>query len=141
MPLEEDDQQRVDEAIREAGIDGFNKILVRNASESQKLGPPTVMCMILNRTFGKHATKDSKDMLGLTLFRIGYLRVSSHRIEKYWERWCVSPSLVTPGPYNCHVRAALLARTWLLRPQVRDSILHYHRISPKRRKKTRECAF
>ena len=66
MPLEEDDQQRVDQAIHEAGIDGPNKILVHNASESQKLGPLTVMCMILNRTFGEHATTDSTDMLGLT---------------------------------------------------------------------------
>ena len=53
MPLEEDDQQRVDEAIRDAGIEGCTKLIVRNASESQKLGPATVICMILNRTFGE----------------------------------------------------------------------------------------
>lgn len=51
MPLEDDDQRRVDEAIR--AVDGTTKILVFDASESQKLGPTTVMCMIMNRTFGK----------------------------------------------------------------------------------------
>ena len=53
MPLEADDQKRVDEAITEAGIEGSTKLLVLNASESQKLGPVTVICMILNRTVGK----------------------------------------------------------------------------------------
>ncbi|KAK3173491.1 hypothetical protein OEA41_006820, partial [Lepraria neglecta] len=52
MPLEEDDQQRVNEAIRDAGIEGCTKLIIRNASESQKLGPATVICMILNRTVG-----------------------------------------------------------------------------------------
>lgn len=53
MPLEDDDKQRVDEAIAKAGIDGSTKLLVLNASESHKLGPVTVICMILNRTVGK----------------------------------------------------------------------------------------
>ena len=53
MPLEDDDQKRVDEAIRAAGSDGSTKLIVHNASESQKLGPATVICMILNRTFGE----------------------------------------------------------------------------------------
>ena len=53
MPLEDDDQKRVDEAITEAGIDGSTKLVVLNASESHKLGPVTVICMILNRTVGK----------------------------------------------------------------------------------------
>lgn len=52
MPLEDDDQKRVDEAIVEAGVDGSTKLLVLNASESHKLGPVTVICMILNRTVG-----------------------------------------------------------------------------------------
>lgn len=52
MPLEDDDQKRVDEAITEAGIDGSTKLVVLNASESHKLGPVTVICMILNRTVG-----------------------------------------------------------------------------------------
>lgn len=52
MPLEADDQQRVDEAIAEAGADGSTKLLVRDASETQKLGPFTVACTILNRTIG-----------------------------------------------------------------------------------------
>lgn len=54
MPLEDDDQQRVDEAIRAAGSDGSTKLIVHNVSESQKLGPATVICMILNRTFGEY---------------------------------------------------------------------------------------
>ena len=62
MPLEKDDQERVNQAIREAGIDGPNKIMVHNVSESQKLGPATVMCMILNRTIGKHVTPESTNM-------------------------------------------------------------------------------
>ena len=53
MPLEDDDQKRVDEAITGAGIEGSTKLIVLNASESQKLGPVTVVCMILNRTVGK----------------------------------------------------------------------------------------
>ena len=53
MPLEDDDQKRVDEAITEAGVEGSTKLLVLNASESHKLGAFTVMCMTLNRTFGK----------------------------------------------------------------------------------------
>ena len=53
MPLEADDQQRVDEAIAEAGDEGSTKIVVRNATEFQKLGPITVICTILNRTIGR----------------------------------------------------------------------------------------
>lgn len=53
MPLEADDQQRVDEATAEAGADGSTKLLVRDATESQKLGPVTVICTILNRTIGE----------------------------------------------------------------------------------------
>lgn len=53
MPLEADDQQRVDEAIAEAGVDGSTKLLVRDVTEYQKLGPITVICTILNRTIGR----------------------------------------------------------------------------------------
>ena len=52
MPLDADDQAQVDKAVQEAAENGDSKLLVRNASESQKLGPPTVICMIMNRTFG-----------------------------------------------------------------------------------------
>lgn len=52
MPLEADDRVRVDEAIAEASADGSTKLLVRDASESQKLGPVTVGCMIFNRSVG-----------------------------------------------------------------------------------------
>lgn len=54
MPLEADDQARVDEAIREAGTDPSGHLLVLNASNPQKLGPGTVICIILNRTIGSH---------------------------------------------------------------------------------------
>ena len=53
MPLEHDDQQRVEQTMREVGSDDPTRIVIRNASESQKLGPVTVICMILNRTVGK----------------------------------------------------------------------------------------
>ncbi len=53
MPLEADDQQRVDDAIAEAGAEGSTKLLVRDTTEYQKLGPITVICSILNRTIGK----------------------------------------------------------------------------------------
>ncbi|KAL9592481.1 MAG: hypothetical protein Q9179_006677 [Wetmoreana sp. 5 TL-2023] len=53
MPLEADDQARVDNAIRESGADpSGNRVLVLDASDSQKLGPFTVICTILNRTIG-----------------------------------------------------------------------------------------
>ena len=53
MPLEADDQKKVDDAIQEIGADSTGtKVLVLNATESQKLGPFTVACTILNRTIG-----------------------------------------------------------------------------------------
>lgn len=52
MVLEADDQQRVDDAIAEATSKGSTKLLVRDPDESQKLGPLTVICTILNRTIG-----------------------------------------------------------------------------------------
>ncbi|KAL8715355.1 MAG: hypothetical protein Q9220_000688 [cf. Caloplaca sp. 1 TL-2023] len=53
MPLEADDQARVDEAIRDSGADPTaNRVLVLNAADSQKLGPGTVICTMLNRTIG-----------------------------------------------------------------------------------------
>lgn len=53
MPLEADDQKKVDEAFQEIGADSTGtKVLVLNAAQSQKLGPFTVACTILNRTIG-----------------------------------------------------------------------------------------
>ena len=53
MPLEADDQKKVDDAIQEIGADPTGtKVLVLNAAKSQKLGPFTVACTILNRTIG-----------------------------------------------------------------------------------------
>ncbi|MCJ1462469.1 hypothetical protein MMC07_001071 [Pseudocyphellaria aurata] len=52
MPLSEEDQQRVDEAEKEASAPGSNKLLVRDPTDPQKLGPFTVTCLILNRMIG-----------------------------------------------------------------------------------------
>ena len=52
MVLEADDQQRLDDAIAEAGAEGSTKLFVRDTDEHQKLGPITVICTILNRTIG-----------------------------------------------------------------------------------------
>lgn len=53
MPLAEDDQQRVNEAVKEANAVDSTKLLVRDPAESQKLGSFTVTCMILNRMIGE----------------------------------------------------------------------------------------
>ena len=53
MPLEADDQQKVDDAIQEIGADpSGTQVLVYNPTRSQKLGPFSVGCTILNRTIG-----------------------------------------------------------------------------------------
>ncbi len=55
MPLDQEDQARVAEAIRESGAhSGGDRVLVLSAPDSQKLGPATVMCTILNRTIGTY---------------------------------------------------------------------------------------
>ena len=53
MPLEEDDQKRVDQAIDEVGADGSgSRLLILNASQKQKLGFWTIVCTVLNRAIG-----------------------------------------------------------------------------------------
>lgn len=52
MPLTQADQCRVDEAEAEAAAAGSSKMLLRVPPESQKLGPISVMCLIVNRTIG-----------------------------------------------------------------------------------------
>ncbi len=55
MPLDQEDQARVAEAIRESGANSSgDRVLVLSAPDSQKLGPATVMCTILNRTIGAY---------------------------------------------------------------------------------------
>lgn len=57
MPLEEDDQRRVDEAMKEVGADDSGtRLLVLNASQAQKLGFWTVVCTVLNRAIGMTLT-------------------------------------------------------------------------------------
>ena len=53
MLLEADDQARIDKLKSEADANGDTRRFVRNVSESQKLGPWTVICMIINRTIGE----------------------------------------------------------------------------------------
>ena len=53
MPLEEDDQRRVDEAIEEVGAGkGGTRLLVLNAAKRQKLGFWTVISTVVNRAIG-----------------------------------------------------------------------------------------
>ena len=58
MLLEADDQARIDKLKREADANGDTRRFVRNPSESQKLGPLTVMCMIINRTIGEEMQRE-----------------------------------------------------------------------------------
>ena len=53
MPLSKDDQLRVEEAEREAAIEGSAKLLVRDPTEHQKLSPFTIICVVLNRMIGE----------------------------------------------------------------------------------------
>ncbi|KAL9001962.1 MAG: hypothetical protein Q9188_005086 [Gyalolechia gomerana] len=52
MPLTPEDQLRVEEAEREAQAGGSAKLLSKNTSESQKLGPFSVACTVWNRCIG-----------------------------------------------------------------------------------------
>lgn len=56
MPLSKDDQLRVEEAEKEAAIEGSSKLLVRDPTEHQKLSPFTVICVVLNRMIGESDT-------------------------------------------------------------------------------------
>ena len=54
MPLEADDQARVDQAMAEVGTDDSGtRLIVMNASQRQKLGFVAVFCTVLNRAIGK----------------------------------------------------------------------------------------
>ena len=53
MPLEEDDQVRVDRAMDDVGADSSGtRLLVLNASHAQKLGYWTIVCTVINRSVG-----------------------------------------------------------------------------------------
>ncbi len=53
MPLEDDDQRRVDQAKDEVGADkSGTRLLVLNASREQRLGFWTVVCAVINRSIG-----------------------------------------------------------------------------------------
>lgn len=54
MPLEDDDQRKVDEAMEEVGTDqSGTRLLVLNASSTQKLGFWTIVFTVVNRSIGK----------------------------------------------------------------------------------------
>ena len=54
MPLEDDDQLRVDQAMDEVGADkSGTRLLVLNASQEQRLGFWTVFCAVINRSIGE----------------------------------------------------------------------------------------
>ncbi|KAL9025552.1 MAG: hypothetical protein Q9196_005646 [Gyalolechia fulgens] len=55
MPFTPEDQVRVDEAEREARAAGSAKLLSKDTSESQKLGPFSVACTVWNRAIGNTA--------------------------------------------------------------------------------------
>ena len=49
---------RIDEAEKEAAAAGSAKVLVRDPTESQKLSPFTVICILLNRMIGESSESD-----------------------------------------------------------------------------------
>ena len=91
MPFEADDQQRVDEAIAEAKANDSTKILVRDATEHQKLGPFTVICTILNRTIGGCIRVQEAMQADPSMIRVGYLCGPSSSTQKYGQRWHLAP--------------------------------------------------
>lgn len=121
MPLEADDQARVDEAIRESGSDPTgHRILVLDPADSQKLGPGTVICTILNRIIGLHPQFSQHYRAVAEILpsaRVWYLCHTSHSVAEYRE--CRGLALAMVLWYRCcHVWASCLARTGPLNPQV-----------------------
>ena len=54
MPLEDDDQIMVDRALADVGADeSGTRLLILNASFTQKLGFWAVFCTVLNRAIGR----------------------------------------------------------------------------------------
>lgn len=63
MPLEDDDQKRVDQAMQEIGADDTGtRLLVLNTSQTQKLGFWTVFCTVINRAVGAKLNVSSQWM-------------------------------------------------------------------------------
>ena len=53
MPLEDDDQRRVDQVMEEFGADkSGSRLLVLGTSQTQKLGFWMVVCVVVNRSIG-----------------------------------------------------------------------------------------
>ena len=53
MPLEDDDQRRVDQVMEEMGADkSGTRLLVLGTSQTQRLGFWMVVCIVVNRSIG-----------------------------------------------------------------------------------------
>ena len=121
MSLEADDQARIDTLTSEADANGDTRRLVRNAAESQKIGPLTVICMILNRTFGEETPIALALQNGLTdLHRLWHLCYASTCAQEYRQCWTFSYPLVYRS-YHIHECPIVLARTWSFNPQIQST--------------------
>ncbi|KAL8933025.1 MAG: hypothetical protein Q9211_006005 [Gyalolechia sp. 1 TL-2023] len=79
MPFTPEDQVRVDEAEREARAAGSAKLLSKDTSESQKLGPFSVACTVWNRAIGNTV--------------VASVRVLHVIADEHIPRLCITPSL------------------------------------------------
>ena len=73
MPLEADDQQRVNQAKDDVGADkSGTRVLVLNASQKQKLGFWIVVCTVINRAIGTRLCfPDPLSKLQLNKWKLG----------------------------------------------------------------------
>ena len=86
MPLEEDDQARVDAAEDRARAGGSNQIVVRSPSDAHKMGPVTVACMIFNRTIGKSQRPNITGIPNQQIrCRVWYFRNASYYAKSHWQ--------------------------------------------------------
>ena len=95
MPLSKDDQLRIEEAEKEAAIEGSTKLLVRDPTEHQKLSPFTVICVVLNRMIGESDTEFDRYLIAdehLT-FRLWHICRTSNCASGDRGCWDFTPSL------------------------------------------------
>ena len=72
MPLEDDDQRRVDQAMAEVGADrSGTRLLVLNASQNQRFGFWTVFCALVNRAIGTRLFPDELWLSQLNKWKLG----------------------------------------------------------------------
>ena len=100
MPLEEDDQKRVDQAIEEVGADeSGTRLLVLNASQTQKLGFWTVICTVVNRSIGISLKTYSLYLADTAFIRIRSLCHTGNIAQSHWKPRCIFTALVS---WICH---------------------------------------